>query len=71
MPRYLLFTLAAPIASFGTVAVGERRPTWERPAKSQVVGLVAGCLGIERHEEARQQALVAHSAAISLFAACS
>lgn len=56
--RYLLFTLAAPMASFGTVAVGERRPTWDRPSKSQVIGLVAGCLGIERHEAEKQGALV-------------
>lgn len=52
--RYLLFTLAAPLASFGTVAVGERRPTWDRPSKSQVTGLIAGCLGIERSEDDRQ-----------------
>lgn len=59
MPRYLLFTLAAPIASFGTVAVGERRPSWDRPSKSQVLGLVAGALGIERAETERQMALAA------------
>jgi CRISPR system Cascade subunit CasD len=57
MTKYLLFTLAAPLASFGAVAVGERRPTWDRPSKSQIVGLVAGCLGIQRTQEARQQAL--------------
>ncbi len=57
MTAYLLFTLAAPIASFGTVAVGERRPTWDRPSKSQIIGLVAGCLGIERIEEERQREL--------------
>jgi CRISPR system Cascade subunit CasD len=54
-----LFTLAAPLASFGTVAVGERRPTWDRPSKSQIIGLVAAALGIERREEVRQQALAA------------
>jgi len=54
MTAYLIFTLAAPMASFGTVAVGERRPTWDRPSKSQIVGLVAGALGIERGEEQRQ-----------------
>jgi CRISPR system Cascade subunit CasD len=59
MTAYILFTLAAPIASFGTVAVGERRPTWDRPSKSQIIGLVAGCLGIERVEEERQRELVA------------
>ena len=57
--RYLLFTLTAPLASFGTVAVGERRPTWDRPSKSQIIGLVAGCLGIERIEEERQRELAA------------
>ncbi|MEQ1695272.1 MAG: type I-E CRISPR-associated protein Cas5/CasD [Hyphomicrobiaceae bacterium] len=55
--RYLLFTLAAPLASFGTIAVGERRPTWDRPSKSQVIGLIAGCLGIERTEDDRQREL--------------
>jgi CRISPR system Cascade subunit CasD len=55
--QYLLFTLAAPLASFGTVSVGERRPSWDRPSKSQIIGLVAGALGIERSEEAHQQAL--------------
>lgn len=59
MTQFLLFTLAAPIASFGAVAVGERRPTWDRPSKSQIIGLVAGCLGIERHDDEKQQALVA------------
>jgi CRISPR system Cascade subunit CasD len=57
MPRYLLFTLAAPMASFGAVAVGERRPTWDRPSKSQILGLVAGALGIERAEAERHKAL--------------
>lgn len=57
-PRdYLVFTLAAPMASFGAVAVGERRPSWSRPSKSQVLGLIAGALGIERTEEQRQREL--------------
>jgi CRISPR system Cascade subunit CasD len=57
MRQHLVFTLAAPLASFGTVAVGERRPTWDRPSKSQVTGLVAAALGIERTEEDRLKAL--------------
>lgn len=57
MREFLVFTLAAPFASFGAVAVGERRPTWDRPSKSQVLGLIAGALGIERGDETRQQAL--------------
>ncbi len=58
MRQYLVFTLAAPLASFGMLAVGERRPTWDRPSKSQTLGLVAAALGIERIEDERQQALV-------------
>ena len=57
MGRYLVFTLAAPLVSFGTLAVGERRPTWDRPSKSQTIGLVAAALGIERIEEERQRSL--------------
>ncbi len=59
MRDHLLFTLAAPLASFGTIAVGERRPTWDRPSKSQTIGLAAAALGIERAEEERQRALAA------------
>lgn len=48
--RFLAFTLAAPLASFGAIAVGERRPSWDRPAKSAVLGLVAGALGLTRDD---------------------
>jgi CRISPR system Cascade subunit CasD len=57
MRQFLVFTLAAPLASFGTLAVGERRPTWDRPSKSQTLGLIAAALGIERSEEERQRTL--------------
>lgn len=53
MPEFLVFRLVAPYSSFGAVAVGERRPTWDRPSKSQILGLVACALGIERTEEER------------------
>lgn len=56
---HLMFTLAAPMASFGAIAVGERRPSWTRPSKSQVLGLLAAALGIERREEERLSALAA------------
>ena len=55
--RYLLFTLAAPLAAFGTIAVGERRPTADRPAKSAVLGMIASALGIERSQEDTLRAL--------------
>ena len=57
MPEFLIFRLIAPYASFGAVAVGERRPTWDRPSKSQILGLIAAALGIERTEEARHREL--------------
>lgn len=49
--RFLLFTLYAPMGSFGEIAVGERRMSWTRPSRSAVFGLVAAALGIERADE--------------------
>ena len=42
---FLLFTLYAPMASFGEVAVGERRMSWSRPGRSAILGMVAARLG--------------------------
>lgn len=44
-------TLYAPMASFGEIAVGERRMGWTRPARSAVLGLVAAAMGIDREDE--------------------
>lgn len=49
--RFLLFTLYAPMGSFGDIAVGERRMSWARPGRSAVLGLVAAASGIERTDE--------------------
>ena len=57
MATFLTFALVAPLASFGAIAVGERRPTWDRPARSAVLGLVGACLGVEREDDAGQAAL--------------
>lgn len=57
MTDYLTFTLAAPLAAMGDVAVGERRGTADRPARSAVLGLVAGCLGLDRSDEDAHLAL--------------
>lgn len=54
---FLVFRLAAPIGAFGDIAVGERRSTWDVPAKSGVLGLVAAGLGIDRGDAAAHQAL--------------
>ena len=55
--EYLLFQLYAPLAAWGDVAVGEVRPTNDRPSKSAVLGMVAAALGVRRDEHERLDAL--------------
>jgi CRISPR system Cascade subunit CasD len=57
MREILLFTLWAPLAAMGEVAVGERRVGLGRPGRSALLGLVAAALGIERRDEAAHAAL--------------
>ena len=54
---FLVFTLAGPMAAWGDVAVGESRPSFDRPSKSAVLGLVGAALGLARDEEPAHQAL--------------
>ena len=49
--RFLMFTLYAPMGSFGEVAVGERRMSWVHPGRSAILGLVAAAQGVERDDE--------------------
>lgn len=48
MTEYLVFTLAATIASFGDVAGHERRGSWGWPGRSAILGLLAAARGIRR-----------------------
>jgi CRISPR system Cascade subunit CasD len=57
MPEFLTFALAAPLAAMGELAVGERRGSWDRPARSAVLGLIGACLGLAREDEAAHAAL--------------
>ncbi len=57
MAAILTFVLVAPFGAMGSVAVGERRAGWDRPGRSAVLGLIAGCLGLERTEEESHAAL--------------
>jgi CRISPR system Cascade subunit CasD len=59
MPSVLTFVLVAPLGAMGSLAVGERRSGWDRPGRSAVLGLVAGCLGLDRAAEADHAALSA------------
>ena len=55
--QFLMFTLYAPMGSYGEIAVGERRMSWARPGRSAILGLVAAALGIERTDEDAHQNL--------------
>jgi CRISPR system Cascade subunit CasD len=59
MADYLLFRLYGPLAAWGNIAVGERRPSFNHPGKSAIIGLLAAALGIRRHEEDQVAALAA------------
>lgn len=57
MTDFLLLTLYAPLASWGDIAVGEFRGSWDRPSRSAVLGLVAAALGLEREDQEAHDAL--------------
>lgn len=51
MTQFCLLNLFGPMAGYGGIAVGETRPSWPRPSRSAVLGMVAAALGIRRDEE--------------------
>jgi CRISPR system Cascade subunit CasD len=57
MPEFLTATLYAPLASFGGLAVGERRGSEVRPTRSCLTGLLGAALGIDRLDDAGQAGL--------------
>jgi CRISPR-associated Cas5-like protein len=72
MARFLTLTFAAPLASFGAIAVGERRPSWDRPGKSAALGLVAGALAAPIFhggalEAQKQEAIDAFRASLAAY----
>lgn len=52
MTRFLTFTVYAPLASWGEVAVGEVRESLDRPTRSAMLGLIAAGLGLDRTDDA-------------------
>lgn len=52
MTDFLVFTLYAPLSSWGDTAVGEVRSAWDRPSRSAILGIVAAALGLTRDDEA-------------------
>lgn len=57
MTDFLLLTLYAPLSSWGDIAVGEYRGSWDCPSRSAVLGLIAAGLGLERENQDAHDAL--------------
>ncbi len=67
MSEFLIFTLTAPLASFGELAGNSRRGTLHWPGKSAILGLLGAALGIRRDDEAGQKALAGWQVAVSVL----
>ncbi|MEP6494622.1 MAG: type I-E CRISPR-associated protein Cas5/CasD [bacterium] len=57
MTDFLVFTLYAPLSSWGDTAVGEVRSSWDRPSRSAILGIVAAALGLLRTDQAGHEEL--------------
>lgn len=57
MTQFCLINLYGPMAGYGGIAVGDMRPSWTRPSRSAVLGMVAAALGIRRDDEEAQTKL--------------
>lgn len=69
MTDYLVFRLYGQMASWGDIAVGEHRPTFDHPSKSSIMGLLAAALGISRDEDEKHRELAeAYNLAIQVIA---
>lgn len=67
MTEYLVFTLAAPMGSFGGLAGHERRGSDSWPKRSAILGLLGAALGIERCDAAGQETLRHWKVAVSVL----
>ena len=68
MPDHLVLTLAAPFGAMGDLAGHERRGTAAWPARSAILGLLGGALGVERDDPEGQAALGAWRMAVATLA---
>lgn len=59
MIDFLVFRIYAPLSSWGEIAVGETRGSWDRPSRSAVLGILGAGLGIDRVDQKSQDALEA------------
>jgi len=61
MRDILAFQIGAPLSSWGSVAVGENRPSDLRPTHSALIGLLGAALGFERSDPRLNQLTAAVS----------
>lgn len=54
---YLIMRLYAPLSSWGTLAVGEDRPTASYPTRGAILGLLGAALGLKRTDTKQLQDL--------------
>lgn len=57
MQAYLILKLQGPLQGWGTHTYEDYRPRSFFPTQSGLLGLLAACLGIERHDQSRFEAL--------------
>ena len=57
MATYLMLKLAGPMQAWGTHTFEDYRAIHPFPTRSGIVGLLAACLGIERHDRESLMAL--------------
>ena len=57
MMKHLVFQLYGPLASWGEIAVGERRESSVRPSKSAIMGMLGAALGLRRAAEEEHRRL--------------
>ena len=62
MCEYLLFRLYGSMASWGDIAVGEYRPSYDHPSKSAIIGLLSAAVGIRRDDDESLDKMVKHYA---------
>lgn len=67
MPEFVIFTLVAPMGSFGGPAGNEHRGSLSWPGRSALLGLVGAALGVRRDDGAGQGALRNWRTAVSVL----
>ncbi len=66
MPKFLVFSLVAPMGACGYFAGYDRRPTETWPRKSAILGIVGAALGVRKDDSEGQRKLASWNVAVSV-----